>query len=180
MSRIGKQPILIPDNVEVTIDGGRIFAKGPKGEVFMDAHPEISVEKDKGVILVKPERHSKNVSALWGLTRALIANMIQGVREGYVKKLEIEGVGYRVEVRGKNILMQLGFSHPINFQIPENISVNAEGNKIEVAGVDKQLVGQVAAQIRSFRKPEPYKGKGIHYAGEHIRRKAGKKAATAA
>lgn len=178
MSRIGKQPITIPDKVEVTVGGNNISAKGPKGELSLEVHPSIIVEKDGSIVSVKSKR-SKNSSALWGLMRALIFNMIHGVNEGYSKKLEIEGVGYRAQVQGKNLVMQLGFSHPIEFFIPDGISVGVEGNVIEVSGIDKQLVGSVSAKIRSFKKPEPYKGKGIHYKGEHIRRKVGKKAATA-
>jgi len=178
MSRIGKQPIFIPDNVEVTINGGHVSVKGPKGELGIEVHPAIGIEKDNGVITVKPKNDKKS-SALWGLTRSLVSNMVKGVTEGYAKRLEIEGVGYRAQVQGENLVMQLGFSHPIEFPIPDNVSVSVEGNAIDISGIDKQLVGQVSAKIRSFKKPEPYKGKGIHYKGEHIRRKAGKKATTA-
>lgn len=178
MSRIGKQPIKIPDNVEVVISDGHILVKGPKGELSMDVHPLILVEKKDGALLVKPNSEEKNSAALWGLTRALIFNMVLGVVAGYSKKLDIEGVGYKAEVRGKNLVMRLGFSHPIEFPIPENISISVEGNAIEVSGIDKGLVGQVSAKVRSFKKPEPYKGKGIRYRGEYVRRKTGKKAAT--
>lgn len=179
MSRIGKQPIKIPDNVEVVIKDGHILVKGPRGELSLDVNPSIDVEKKDGVLLVKPNNQEKNSSALWGLTRALIFNMVVGVVTGYAKKLDIEGVGYRAEVQGKNLVMRLGFSHPVEFLIPENISINVEGNAIEVSGIDKGLVGQVSAKLRSLKKPEPYKGKGIRYRGEHVRRKTGKKAATA-
>ena len=178
MSRIGKQPIKIPDNVEVVISDGHILVKGPKGELSMDVHPLIFVEKKDGALLVKPNSEEKNSAALWGLTRALIFNMVLGVVAGYSKKLDIEGVGYKAEVRDKNLVMRLGFSHPVEFPIPENISINVEGNSIEVSGIDKGLVGQVSAKVRSFKKPEPYKGKGIRYRGEYVRRKTGKKAAT--
>ena len=178
MSRIGKQPIPIADNVDVAIDGASVSVKGPKGELSMEVHPEIIVEKRGESIIVSPKK-DKSSSALWGLTRALVANMVHGVTEGYEKRLEIEGVGYRAHVEGKNLVMQLGFSHLIEFPIPENISISVEGNAIDVSGIDKSLVGQAAAKIRAFKKPEPYKGKGIHYKGEHIRRKVGKKAAAA-
>ena len=178
MSRIGKQPIFIPDNVEVTIKGDQVLVKGPKGELGMEVHPAIGVEKDDKIITVKPKNDKKS-SALWGLTRSLVSNMVKGVTVGYAKRLEIEGVGYRAQVQGENLVMQLGFSHPIEFPIPDNVSVSVEGNAIDISGIDKQLVGQVSAKIRSYKKPEPYKGKGIHYKGEHIRRKTGKKATTA-
>jgi large subunit ribosomal protein L6 len=179
MSRIGKQPIKIPGNVEVAINDGHILVRGPKGELNLDLHPLISVEKKDGALLVKPNSEEKNSAALWGLTRALIFNMVEGVVAGYSKKLDIEGVGYKAEVRGKNLVMRLGFSHPIEFPIPDNISITVDGNAIEVSGIDKGLVGQVSAKVRSFKKPEPYKGKGIRYRGEYVRRKTGKKAATA-
>lgn len=177
MSRIGKQPIEIPENVDVKIDDDLAIVKGPKGELSQRIHPEINIEITDGEIIVKRKREG-NSSALWGLTRALIANMVQGVSEGYQKKLEIEGVGYRAQVQDDKLVLNLGFSHIIEFSIPEEVVINVEGNIIQVSGIDKQLVGQVAAEIRSFRKPEPYKGKGIHYVGEHVRRKAGKKATT--
>lgn len=178
MSRIGKQPVPLPQNVEATIDGSHIFVKGPKGELDMNVHDAIEVKKEDDMLIVKP-KHDNDSSALWGLTRALIFNMVMGVTEGYSKRLEIDGVGYKAQMQGKNLVMNLGFSHPIEFAIPENISVNVEGNTIDVSGIDKGLVGQISAKIRAFKKPEPYKGKGIHYKGEHIRRKVGKKAATA-
>ena len=186
MSRIGKQPIPIADNVDVVIVGASVSVKGPKGELSMEVHPEIIVEKKGESIIVSPKK-DKSSSALWGLTRALVANMVHGVTEGYEKRLEIEGVGYRAHVEGPapdgagqgKLVMQLGFSHLIEFPIPENISISVEGNAIDVSGIDKSLVGQAAAKIRAFKKPEPYKGKGIHYKGEHIRRKVGKKAAAA-
>ncbi|MFY9458063.1 MAG: 50S ribosomal protein L6 [Candidatus Spechtbacterales bacterium] len=178
MSRIGKQPIKIPDNVEVALKDGHILVKGPKGELGLDIHPLIDVEKKDGVLLVKPNKPEKNSAALWGLTRALISNMFLGVISGYAKKLDIEGVGYKAQVQGKNLIMHIGFSHPVEFPIPENILITVEGNVIEVSGIDKGLVGQVSAKLRSLKKPEPYKGKGIRYRGEHIRRKTGKKAAT--
>lgn len=183
MSRIGKQPISLPNNVEVTLSERAISVRGPKGTLSLQLHPEIVAEKDdsgKTVVFKRRDEQVKGSAALWGLTRALAANMVHGVSDGFSKKLEIEGVGYRAQVQGKNLVLLLGFSHPVEFPIPEGILIQVEGNKIEVSGIDKQLVGQVAAKIRAFKKPEPYKGKGIHYAGEHIRRKAGKKAAAVA
>lgn len=176
MSRIGKQPIPIPQNVEVMVENGMVRVKGPKGELVQSIHPAIEVEKKDGMIFVKPKKE-KDSSALWGLTRALIFNMTRGVTEGYQKKLEIEGVGFRAQLQGNTLSLNIGFSHPVVYAIPEGISVSVDGNVIEVSGIDKYLVGQVAAHVRSFKKPEPYKGKGIHYVGERIRRKAGKKAA---
>jgi len=178
MSRIGKQPIKIPENVEVKVDNGVVIVKGPKGELSQSIHREIDVEIIDSEIIVK-RKEERNSSALWGLMRALIANMVLGVSEGYQKTLEIEGVGYRAQMQENKIVLSLGFSHAIEFQIPENIEVKVDGNAIQVSGIDKQLVGQVAAKIRSFKKPEPYKGKGIHYVGEYIRRKAGKKVVAA-
>lgn len=179
MSRIGKQPISLPDGVEVTITEGRILVRGPKGELVHLIHPAIGIQKIGRELLVKPiEEKAKNSSSLWGLTRALVSNLVKGVTEGYSKKLEIEGVGFRAEVRGSTLVLSLGFSHPVEYTIPQGVSLTVQGNVIEIVGIDKYLTGQVAADIRSFRKPEPYKGKGIRYAGEHIRRKVGKKVAT--
>jgi large subunit ribosomal protein L6 len=179
MSRIGKQPIALPGSVEVTILDGRISVRGPKGELTLLIHPSIEVTKVGQEIRVKPKNSkAKNSASLWGLTRALVFNLIKGVEEGYCKKLEIEGVGFRAQVQGSSLVLSLGFSHPVTYTIPASVSVAVQGNIIEVAGPDKYLVGQVAADIRAFKKPEPYKGKGIHYVGEHIRRKAGKKVAT--
>ena len=152
MSRIGKQPIQIPSNVDVKIEGDRISVKGPKGALSRIIHSSILVEKDENVLAVKP-KESKNSSALWGLSRALIFNMVHGVSEGYSKILEIEGVGYRAQMQGEKLVLQLGFSHMIELSIPEGISINVDGNTIEVSGIDKYLVGQVAANIRAFKKP---------------------------
>jgi len=177
MSRIGKQPVNIPDGVEVENDGFEIKVKGPKGELIQEIPSEIKIEiKDKEVI-VTPKRKTKNSPALWGLLRTLIFNMIEGVVNGYEKKLEIEGVGYRATLEGDKIVLNIGFSHSVDIQAPEGIEFKVEKNLITVSGIDKQLVGQVAADIRAKKKPEPYKGKGIHYLGEVIRRKAGKKTA---
>lgn len=181
MSRIGKKPIEIPLNVEVEIREGEIRIKGPKGELARMIHPAILVEKNGQILTVKPSPiKDKKTSALWGLTRALLFGMVHGVTEGFEKKLEIEGIGFRAEVQGDTVTLHVGFTHPILYKIPKDISVAVQGNIIRVTGIDKYMVGQVAADIRAFKKPEPYKGKGIHYVGEYIRRKVGKKAATAA
>ncbi|MBI1888355.1 MAG: 50S ribosomal protein L6 [Candidatus Spechtbacteria bacterium] len=181
MSRIGKKPIEIPLNVEAEVHEGEIRIKGPKGELVRSIHPAILVEKNGQILAVKPSPiKNKNTSALWGLTRALLSGMVHGVTEGFEKKLEIEGIGFRAEVQGDTVTLHLGFTHPILYKIPKDISVAVQGNVIRVTGIDKYMVGQVAADIRAFKKPEPYKGKGIHYAGEYIRRKVGKKAATVA
>jgi len=177
MSRIGKQPIPIPENVEVTIENDVVKMKGPKGELTQSIHPAIEVGKNKGVLNVRP-KSGKGSSALWGLTRALVFNMTKGITEGYHKKLEIEGIGFRAQVQGNVLTLYLGFSHPVEYSIPDEVTVTVAGNTIEVFGADKYMVGQVAAKIRALKKPEPYKGKGIHYVGERIRRKAGKKTAT--
>ncbi|MFH1611830.1 MAG: 50S ribosomal protein L6 [bacterium] len=183
MSRIGKQPIIIPEGVEVKFENGEVVVKGPKGELKqavlsqMDLSFSDTEEGDKKIksLQIVPKRTTKNSSAFWGLTRALIANMVKGVTEGFEKKLEIEGVGYRASLEGTKLVLSLGLSHPINMEAPDGITFVVEKNVITVAGFDKQKVGQVAAKIRDYKKPEPYKGKGIHYVGEVVRRKAGKK-----
>ncbi len=176
MSRIGKQPIAIPEGVDVKIDGDFVIIKGPKGELKNKIRPEIKVEiKDKQIIL-KPVKSLRDTQALWGTYRSLIANMTQGVTKGFEKKLEIEGVGYKANLEGKDLILNLGYSHSIKIKAPEGIELKVEKNVITVSGTDKQLVGQIAAEIRSKRKPEPYKGKGIRYQGEVVRRKTGKKA----
>lgn len=178
MSRIGKQPIQIPEGVEVKIEPGEIQVKGAKGELKQEISPLIEVISQDKEILVKPKGKSKKELALWGLFRALIFNMVAGVSQGFEKKLEIEGTGYRAALEGKKLVLNLGFSHPIELEAPDDIEFQVEKNLITVSGIDKQLVGQIAAKIRSFRRPEPYKGKGIHYLGEVIRRKVGKKASS--
>ena len=176
MSRIGKQPVVIPDNVEVKVDGDLVIVNGPKGELKNKIRPEIKVEiKDKEIIL-KPAKFYKGTSALWGTYRSLIANMVEGVVKGFEKKLEIRGVGYRASTEGKDLVLNLGYSHPIKIKTPKGIDFRIEKNIIIVSGINKQLVGQIAAEIREKRKPEPYKGKGVRYLGEIVRRKAGKKA----
>ncbi len=178
MSRVGRKPIDIVSGVKIQKDGQSLKVVGPKGEMNASIHPDITVEvKEKQVLLT---RHSdvKEHRALHGLWRALIQNMIKGVTDGYSKKMELVGVGYRAELKGKKLQLLLGYSHPILFQPPDGVKLEVPiQTNITVSGIDKQLVGQVAAKIRSFRPPEPYKGKGIKYEGEYIRRKAGKAAA---
>lgn len=177
MSRIGKKIIDIPKGVNVSAEGQTVKVKGPKGELHQKIHSNISVEiKDNEITVTRPNDSKENKS-LHGLTRALIQNMVTGVNSSYKKTLDIVGVGYRAELKGKNLLINIGYSHPIFFAPPETITLETPTQtQIIISGVDKQLVGQVAAKIRSFRQPEPYKGKGIKYADEHIRRKAGKTA----
>ncbi len=180
MSRVGKQPIKVPEGVEVLIDQNLVkISKGDK-LLVLEINPSIKMEfnSDQREILVQISAENRNQRSLHGLYRTLIHNMVVGVTDGFTKKLEIVGVGYRAELKGKTLVLSLGYSHPILFKPPVGIQIKAETlTKIEVSGIDKQLVGQVAAKIRSFRPPEPYKGKGIKYEGEHIRRKAGKTAA---
>ena len=176
-SRIGKKPITIPSGVQVTRDGGAIKVKGPKGEMSFSPAYGVTVEVEKTEIVVTQAGGGKQALALHGTTRAVIANMVTGVTTGFSKALEIVGTGYRAQLAGKKLTLQLGYSHPIEFDPPAGISIVVESpTKLTVNGYDKQLVGQVAADIREFRPPEPYKGKGIKYAGEYIRRKAGKAA----
>ena len=177
MSRIGKQPITIPQGVEVKIDDKSIVVKGPKGELSMERDSRFDVEIKEGNLSLIPKRKVDDWRARWGLTRALISNMIEGVEKGYEKKLEIHGVGYRARLEGKDLVLELGFSHDIYVPSPPGITFVVEKNTITVSGYDKQKVGQAAAEIRGYKKPEPYKGKGIRYEGEVVRRKAGKKAA---
>ncbi len=177
MSRIGKLPIEIPDKVQVTLDKQRLTVKGPKGELQRDINEDVDVQIKDGVITVDKKKDDKTGRSLWGLTRALIANMVEGVTNGFSKKLEIVGVGYKVEMKGKTLILNLGYSHPIVMRVMDEIIIETPNpNEIIVSGINKELVGVVAAKIRSFRKPEPYKGKGVKYAGEYIRRKAGKTA----
>jgi large subunit ribosomal protein L6 len=178
MSRLGKLAIKIPSGTEVKIDEKSVKIKGPKGELKTSLVKEVKLEYANDEIVVSvtdPER--KKDRSLWGLYRALVNNMVIGVNEGFEKKLEIKGVGYKVAVAGNKVNLNLGFSHPIEFLLPEGISAVAEGTSLTISGIDKQAVGETAAQIRKLRKPEPYKGKGIRYSDEVIRRKAGKTAA---
>lgn len=179
MSRIGKKQIEIPQGVEVKIEGQRVMVKGPKGELQKEIRPEFEIEIKEGKIFIKPEKETPKTNAFWGLTRTLIFNMIKGVTEGYEKKLEIQGVGYRANIEGQDLVLKIGFSHLVKIKKPESINFSIEKNIISVSGVDKELVGQIAAKIRKVRPPEPYKGKGIRYLGEEVRRKAGKKVVTA-
>ncbi|MGE4577943.1 MAG: 50S ribosomal protein L6 [Desulfuromonadales bacterium] len=176
MSRIGKKPIVIPAGVEVTLSGAAIRVKGPKGHLERTISTDVDVKVDSGSIQVSPlAEGNKQGGALQGLTRTLIANMVDGVTKGFERVLEINGVGYRAELKGKMLSLALGYSHPVEYPLPEGITVEVEKQtKVTVKGIDKQLVGATAAKIRSFRGPEPYKGKGIKYADERILRKAGK------
>ncbi len=177
MSRIGRKKIKIPDTVTLKLENDKIGVKGPKGELFFNFSKKIEVNQEEQSILVKPKDINKLGSkALWGTTRMLIANMIKGVTKGYTKKLEINGTGYKAAVSGKKLVMELGFSHPVEIEAPEGIEFSVDKNIITVSGIDKQLVGEIAARIRSKRKPEPYKGKGVRYKDEYVRRKTGKKA----
>ena len=180
MSRVGKKPILIPENVEVKIEGQKIIVKGSKGELSREIRPEIKIEMREDKIFVMPKIETKKTKAFWGLTRVLIFNMVKGVTEGYEKKLEIEGLGYRAILEGENLLLYVGFSHPVKITTPSGIKFSVEKNIITISGIDKGLVGQTAAIVRKIRPPEPYKGKGIRYMGEQVRKKLGKKAVTTA
>jgi large subunit ribosomal protein L6 len=175
MSRIGRLPIAVPSTVDVTIDGREVTVKGPKGTLSRTLHPDMTVSREDGTIVVTRPTEQKTHKQLHGLTRTLVNNMVVGVTDGYRKGLEITGVGYRATLNGKKLTLNLGYSHPIEIDPPEGISFEVENpTRLAVVGIDKELVGQIAAQVRSTRKPEPYKGKGVRYAGEKIRRKAGK------
>jgi large subunit ribosomal protein L6 len=180
MSRIGKSPIELPSGVDVTVAGNDVTVKGPKGSLVQDIQPSISVEVNEGTVNVSRDSDERQVRALHGLTRSLINNMVIGVTDGYSKELTAVGVGYRAALKGSRLELQVGFSHPVNIEAPDGISFDVpEPTKIIVSGIDKQKVGQVAANIRAVRPPEPYKGKGIRYVDEHVRRKAGKAGVTA-
>jgi large subunit ribosomal protein L6 len=175
MSRIGQQPIVVPPGVMVAIDGHEIRVSGPRGELARSLHPDITVSLQDNTITVTRPTDQPRHRALHGLTRTLVSNMVEGVSTGFTKALEMVGVGYRAQVTAQHLVLQVGFSHPVEFAPPEGIEFAVEGNtRIVVRGRDRQLVGQVAANIRDVRKPEPYKGKGIRYEGEYVRRKAGK------
>ncbi|MDO5671458.1 MAG: 50S ribosomal protein L6 [Actinomycetaceae bacterium] len=175
MSRIGKVPVIIPAGVEVKAEGGQVLVKGPKGELSHTVPEPIEVSLEDGQLLVTRPDDERLSRSLHGLTRTLIYNMVVGVTEGYEKKLEVVGTGYRVAAKGSGLEFALGFSHPVTVDAPEGITFTVEGtNKVTVAGISKQLVGETAANIRKIRKPEPYKGKGVRYAGEVVRRKVGK------
>ena len=177
MSRIGRQPITVPDGVDVQIAAGQVTVKGPKGELAQDLVSDMKVELADGTVTVERPTDRGEHRALHGLTRSLIFNMVQGVTEGYEKRLEIQGVGYRAQLRGNSLELALGFSHPVSVQAPEGIEFEVpQPTEIIVRGIDKEKVGQVAADIRKRRPPEPYKGKGVRYAGEQVTRKVGKRA----
>jgi len=178
MSRIGKKPVPVPAGVTASLDGQTVTVKGSKGELAFKVPEEVTVEHTDGAFIVTPKDKSKRARAMWGMSRTRIASLVQGVTEGYTKTLEIQGVGFRAAMKGKDLQLNIGFSHDVVHEIPAGVQVAVSGAKQEivtVSGIDKQLVGQVAAEIRSYRPPEPYQGKGIRYRGEYIFRKEGKK-----
>lgn len=176
MSRIGKRPVTLPKGVTASVDGQTVKVKGPKGELSVNLVPEVAVSLGDGVITVTPHKEMERAPAMWGLSRTQIKNMVIGVTAGFTERLEIQGVGYRAAVQGKTLNLQLGFSHDVAYPIPHGISITSEKpTQITITGIDKQQVGQVAAEIRAWRRPEPYKGKGVRYEGEYVRRKEGKK-----
>ncbi len=176
MSRIGNKPVEVPSGVTAAVDGNVVTAKGPKGELKYVVNDEVLVKMEDGVIQVDPRGNSKDARSKWGMTRTNIFNLIEGVTEGFEKRLEINGVGYRATMQGKNLQLALGFSHDVVYEVPEGVEVSTpKPTEIVIKGIDKQKVGQVAAEIRKYRPPEPYKGKGVKYADETIFRKEGKK-----
>jgi len=176
MSRIGKRPVAVPSGVTANVEGQTVKVKGPKGALSLVVHDDVSVKMDKAGIQLDPRNDSKRARSLWGTQRTLVSNLMSGVTKGFEEKLEIAGVGYRAAVQGKTLQLQLGFSHDVNYPIPEGIAIaTPKPTEIVVTGIDKQKVGHVAAEIRGFRPPEPYKGKGVKYVNEHIFRKEGKK-----
>jgi large subunit ribosomal protein L6 len=176
MSRIGKKPVQVPAGVTANVDGQKVTAKGPKGELFFVANDEVSVKLENNAVVVQPLSETKDARAKWGMSRTMIENIFKGVKDGYERKLEINGVGYRASMQGKNLQLALGFSHDVVYQTPEGITIAVpKPTEIIVSGISKQQVGQVAAEIREYRGPEPYKGKGVKYAEERIVRKEGKK-----
>lgn len=176
MSRLARNPISIPEGVTVEVNGQDVKAKGAKGELSLRAHDDVTVKMEENQIKVDPLSNSRQARALWGTTWSNINNILVGVKDGYTKNLELKGVGYRAQLQGKDLVLQLGFSHEVRYPVPEGIQITVDKQtNIAISGIDKQKVGQVAAEIRSYRKPEPYKGKGVHYQGEYIFRKEGKK-----
>ncbi|MFP1684135.1 50S ribosomal protein L6 [Alloalcanivorax sp. C16-1] len=176
MSRVAKNPVKLPSGVEVKVDGAKVSVKGGKGNLEHEVHELVEVSVDDGVFTVKPREESQDAWALAGTTRALVNNMVTGVSEGFERKLVLNGVGYRAQAQGKTLNLTLGFSHPVAYQLPEGITIETPTQtEIVIRGIDKQLVGQVAANVRGFRPPEPYKGKGVRYADEQVRRKEAKK-----
>ncbi len=176
MSRIGKKPVAIPKGVQANVDGQTITAKGPKGQLAVQLVEDVSVEMGDGGITIAPRDDSQQARAMWGMSRTLVQNIVTGVTEGFEKRLEITGVGYRAQAQGQKLNLALGYSHDVTYQVPEGIQIQTpRPTEVVVSGMDKQKVGQVAAEIRRYRPPEPYKGKGVKYAGEFIFRKEGKK-----
>lgn len=176
MSRIGKKPVSVPDGVSINVDGNTITAKGPKGELHYVVNDDVLVKLEEGAVQIDPKDNSKRARSQWGMSRTMISNIVDGVKDGFEKRLEINGVGFRAAMQGKNLQLALGFSHDVVYEVPEGIQVaTPKPTEIVVTGIDKQKVGQVAAEIREFRGPEPYKGKGVKYADETIFRKEGKK-----
>ena len=176
MSRIGKKPVALPKGVTASVEGQTVKVKGPKGELSVKLVPEVGASIDEQGITVTPHLEMERARQMWGLSRTLVSNLVNGVTSGFTQKLEIQGVGYRAAVQGKNLNLQLGFSHDVAYPIPDGITIVTEKpTMISVSGIDRQLVGQVAAEIRGYRPPEPYKGKGVRYEGEYVRRKEGKK-----
>jgi len=175
MSRIGKQPIEIPEKTEVIVSGGVISVKGPQGELRRTVHPDVSVTVENGAVTVSPLHESILANALWGTYASLIRSMVRGVNEPFVKKLIVEGIGFRAELSGDALILSVGFSHPVKIPIPGDITVSVEKNVITITGISKERIGQFAANVRAVKKPEPYKGKGIRYEGEIVRRKQGKR-----
>lgn len=176
MSRIGKKPVSVPAGVTASVDGQLVKAKGPKGELSFLVHDEVEVKMEDGAVAVAPRTQMKTARSKWGMSRTMISNIFTGVKDGFERKLEINGVGYRAALQGKNVQLSLGFSHEVVYDVPEGITVTVpKPTEIVINGIDKQKVGQVAAEIREYRGPEPYKGKGVKYAGERIVRKEGKK-----
>lgn len=176
MSRIGKKPVLVPSGVDVTLNGNTVAVKGPKGELSVVLSELVSVEKNDEGVQINPKDKTQSVRSFWGLSRSLVSNLVTGVTEGFEKKLELVGVGYRAQVQGQKLKLSLGFSHDIEYEIPAGIKVECPSQtEVTISGIDKQQVGQIAAEIRSYRTPEPYKGKGVRYVGEYIFRKEGKK-----
>ena len=181
MSRIGKKAVALPSGVSATVDGQTVTIKGPKGQLSWTVADEIAIAQGDDGLSFTPRNDSQRAKAMWGLSRTLIANMVHGVTQGYAVTLEIQGVGYRAQKQGQKLAIQLGFSHPVELDPPPGITLEApQPNRIIVSGIDKELVGQIAAGIRALREPDPYKGKGIRYLGEHVRRKAGKAGKAAA
>ena len=176
MSRIGKKPIPVPKNVTATVDGQKVMVRGPKGQLSLTLVDDVEIKMEDGAVVVRPRADTKRARSMWGMSRSLVENLIKGTTNGFTRTLEITGVGYRAAMDGKSLKLQLGYSHDVLFPVPEGISISVpKPTEITISGIEKDRVGQVAAEIRGFRGPEPYKGKGIRYRGEFIQRKEGKK-----